>query len=56
VLAVLVAQSEPVLRHMVQEGSSLMLVADDARHPTYPLTDSVRVVARVSEVIQRRIL
>lgn len=56
VLAVLGDQCEPVLRNLVREGSSLMLVADDARYPTYPLNDSVRVVARVSEVIQRRLV
>lgn len=56
VFAVLGDQTEPVLRNLVRDGSSLLLVADDARYPTYPLNDSVRVVARVSEVIQRRLV
>lgn len=54
ILAVIGDDKAPVLRSIVQDGSTLYLVAEDARYPTHVFNDSVRVVGRVNEVIEMR--
>lgn len=56
VLASVSKSGEPVVRKLIKEGAESFLVADDTRYPTYRLDDSVRIIARVTEVWIRRML
>ena len=56
VLASVSKTGEPVLRKLIKEGGDSILVADDTRYPTYRVDDNVRLIARVTEVVTRRML
>lgn len=48
--------SQPVmLRKFVRESGAALLVADDARFPTFPVNDSTKIIGRVTEITIRKV-
>lgn len=56
VMAQVSRASDPVLRRYIKEGGSDLLVADDMRFPTFKLSDGVKLIGRVTEVVIRKTL
>lgn len=56
VLVAVDGEKAPLIRKVVRDGSTLLLIADDTRYPTVHLNERARIIGRVVETVEFRTL